>query len=54
LGEVVFFGELGLAEALDLVVEIDLEIARGGGGELAWGKRLGVEGCGHGRFLGKT
>lgn len=35
LGEVVFFGELGLGEAFDLVVEIDLEIARRGGGTAA-------------------
>jgi len=48
LGEVVFFGELGLAEALDLVVEIDLEVAAGGGGELAWAGAVRFEECGHG------
>ena len=48
LGEVVFFGELSLAEAVDLVVEIDLEIAPGWGGEFARRRALRFEGCGHG------
>jgi hypothetical protein len=48
LGEVVFFGELCLAETVDLVVEIDLEIAPGWGGEFARRRALRFEGCGHG------
>jgi hypothetical protein len=51
LGEVVFFGELGLAEAMDLIVEIDLEITPGGGGEFARAGAVRFEGCSHGKLL---
>jgi hypothetical protein len=49
LGEVVFLGEPSLGEAVDLIVEIDLDIAPGGGGEFARAVVGGFEGCGHGR-----